>query len=96
MNTQARHAAPPRRAEFRIIDHAPPSLEEAEAFVGGKVELLALKDDDEDIQILMNAQWMEKNLPINHPATDVSGTMVFGNAILLVEDALWKNWQGYS
>jgi len=63
-----------------------PSLKEAQASVGGLVELVNLPNGD---QMLVNEEGIMKELPINDPASSASGQRILGNAIILVGDARW-------
>lgn len=63
-----------------------PSLKEAQAFVGGLVELVNLPNGD---QMLVNEEGRMKKLPINDPASSAADQRILGNAIILVGDARW-------
>tara|TARA_R100000315_G_C5234048_1_gene145191 strand:+ start:3252 stop:3482 length:231 start_codon:yes stop_codon:yes gene_type:complete len=63
-----------------------PSLQDAQQFVGGLVELVNLEDGD---QMLVNEEGVMHNLPINYPASFQAGKIILGNAIILEEEAKW-------
>jgi len=63
-----------------------PSLKEAQKFVGGLVELVNLPDGD---QLLVNEEGIMHNLPLNKLASFQASIKIYGNAILLEEEARW-------
>lgn len=79
--------------ETRYIDDRPPTLEEAQAFVEGDVELIQLYDGR---QILVNEEGLIRNLQHNPAATQAlyeggkfAGRYIVGNAIILAGSARW-------
>ena len=70
-----------------ILVDKQPTLEEAQAFVNGYVELLVLSKDE---QIVINEEGLLKELPINYWASLKSGRIIVGNVILLKGKACWK------
>ena len=90
-------------SEFKIIDDEKntPTLEEAQAFVGGMVECITWPNGD---LLLINQEGKLINLPLNPEATALwratfdndnyitgRNDFVVGNAILIKKDAL-KSW----
>ena len=68
-----------------IIDKSDrPSLNEMQDFVGGNLELLILDDGD---QMLINKEAEIRKLPINYPASFQVLKNIYGNAIILENDA---------
>tara|TARA_R110000765_G_C18443949_1_gene547451 strand:+ start:239 stop:460 length:222 start_codon:yes stop_codon:yes gene_type:complete len=63
-----------------------PSLQEAQAIVGGNVELVI---DDGSMQMLVNEEGLLKNLPLNKEASLMAGRPLVGPALVLKGDALW-------
>ena len=66
--------------------HLAPSLQEAQRFVGGFVELVPLKDD---AQLLVNDDGLACALPFNLVASQLAGFPVLGNAIILYGMSRW-------
>ena len=64
-----------------------PTLEEAQEFVGGLVELVRLEDGD---QMLVNEEGVMQNLPVNFEASFQAGKVILGNAIILEGEAKWE------
>ena len=64
----------------------PPSLEEAQEFVGGYVEMVRLPDGD---QMLVNEEGRLRHLEINHTASELAGQMIVGPAMILRGKARW-------
>ncbi len=69
------------------IEDKAPSLEAAQAFVGGFVQMVALEDGS---QLLVNEEGLLKDLPCNYPASILAGQTLVGNAIWLKGSARWK------
>jgi len=73
-------------ATFTIIKtKEQPSLEEAQEFVGGLVELVTTPQG----QLLVNEEGLILGLPQNPTASKVAGVPICGNALLLSGDAKW-------
>ena len=72
--------------ELKVIRNKPerPSLNEMQDFVGGSLELLTLEDGD---QMLINKEAEIRKLPINYPASFQALKDIYGNAIILENDA---------
>ena len=62
-----------------------PTLEQAQAIVGGYVEMI----NRGDYQILVNEEGMIQNMPLNEKATDMFGVALYGPVLLLEGDARW-------
>ena len=80
-----------------VLWSKPPTLEEAQDIVGGYVEMVELRDlelfyhyDTSKIQMLVDEEGIMKSLPINETASRLSGRLIRGPALFLVEGALWK------
>ena len=63
-----------------------PSLQEAQAIVGGYVEIVI---DNGDMQLLVNEEGLLKDLPLNQEASLMAGRPLVGPALVLKGDALW-------
>ena len=63
-----------------------PTLEEAQAMVGGWV-VMALNTPD--MQVLVDEDGLSKELEFNAQASQLCGQELFGNAIVLKGDAMW-------
>ena len=70
------------------IEDKKPTLEEAQALVGGLVEMVKSPNNSE-IQILVNEEGLLKGLPFNEEATKICGTGIVGNAVILKGNAKW-------
>lgn len=75
----------PRIQTFAVAD-TKPTLEEAQAFVGGWVELL---DIDDGKQLLVDDEGALKRKPVNPDASALIGYNVYGDCIVLVDGARW-------
>ena len=76
-----------------IFKDKKPSLEEAQAIVGGLVQIVI---DDGNIQLLVNEEGLLKNLELNKQASLMAGQTLVGPAIILKEDAMWNDeWAGW-
>jgi len=71
-----------------VFEDKQPTLEEAQAIVGGLVELVR-SPDNPDWQILVNEEGLLEDLPFNEEATKLCGTGIVGPAIILKGDARW-------
>lgn len=70
----------------RITD-TPPKLHEAQAMVGGLVEIVQVGDDK---QLLCHEEALLHAKPAQNPeASELAGTPIFGEAVLLSGKALW-------
>ena len=65
-----------------------PSLEQAQAIVGGYVQVVRPLNGL-PLQILCNEDGLMLRLPINLHATLFAGRSIVGNAILLADKAMW-------
>lgn len=63
----------------------PPTLAEAQRFLGGFVELVPTVHG----QLLCNEDGIALGLPLNTPATRLMGTPIVGNVLLLEGTAQW-------
>ena len=69
------------------ITNTPPKLHEAQAMVGGLVEIVYVGDD----QLLCHEEALFADPAIQNPeASELAGTPIFGEAVLLSGDALWE------
>lgn len=62
------------------------SLEDAQKFVGGYVEVVSLGKR----QMLVNEEGLLIGLPVNPEASQLAGQMIVGNALVLEGRAVWK------
>ena len=69
------------------IEDKPPTLEAAQAFVGGYVQMINLEDGS---QLLVNEEGLLKELFCNYPASILAGQFLVGNAIRLKGTARWS------
>jgi len=69
-----------------------PTAEEAKKFVGGNVEIILSKNPEtiEKFQVLANEKAKELKLSLNEVATQAAQVDVYGNAIMLLNDAVWE------
>ena len=63
-----------------IFKDKKPSLEEAQAILGGLVQIVI---DDGNIQLLVNEEGLLKNLELNKQASLMAGQTLVGPAIIL-------------
>tara|TARA_R100000935_G_scaffold35163_1_gene55935 strand:- start:684 stop:911 length:228 start_codon:yes stop_codon:yes gene_type:complete len=73
---------------IHVFEDKKPTLDEAQALVGGLVEMVR-SPDNSDIQILVNEEGLLTGLPFNKEATDLCGTGIVGDAIILKGNAKW-------
>ena len=71
---------------FESRNQIPPSLEEAQAFVGGYVEMIQLAPD---VQLLVNEEGQLLGLPVNYTASRMAKRVVVGPAMMLCGKAVW-------
>lgn len=80
--------------KFEVWTDKKPTLEEAQKFVGGLVQLLELKDGN---QLLFNEEGKIYDLPLNEEATVFfranfgAYDYIVGDALLLKGSARWTN-----
>ena len=70
-----------------VLNSVEPSLEAAQAIVGGNVELITLDDGD---QLLVDEEGRMKQLPVNTVATLLAQRVIVGPALLLCGEARWS------
>lgn len=79
--------------KFEIRTDKPPTLEEAQKFVGGLVQLVEFDNGD---QLLMNEEGKLNGLPFNNEATKLwennfgKTDVIVGDVLLLKENARWE------
>jgi|TARA_S200002703_G_scaffold75701_1_gene65313 hypothetical protein len=73
---------------IKTFEHQKPTLEEVQEIVGGYVEMVHSPSNSE-IQILVNEEGLLTGLPFNKEATELCGTGIVGNAVILKGDAKW-------
>lgn len=76
--------------KFKGISDVPPTLEEAQKFVGGYIEIIILKNGD---QLIIDEEGKLKEKEINWPATGVFQDN-FGYHDIIVGDAMWLKGKG--
>lgn len=74
--------------EFHQRDERP-TLEQAQAIVGGYVEMI-VPAHNPHIQLLVNEEGLLMRLPVNMQASRLAGRMIVGKAILLSGKARWQ------
>ena len=84
----------PHTTITKFLDRADqkPTLEYAQAFVEGPVEILPHLGPtryDEAVQILGNEEAFIHHLPVNPVASKFAGYEIRGNVLILRKDALW-------
>lgn len=67
-----------------IITDVPPTLEEAQNFVGGYIEIIYLKDGS---QMIVNEEGRLFMLPQNKEASLIAGRCIVGNVLILKGNA---------
>lgn len=69
-----------------------PSLEEAKKFLGGNIEFVEIMNPEaiSEFQLLVNEEAEKLKLSVNEVATQAAGQLVYGNAIMLLGEALWE------
>lgn len=69
-----------------------PTVEEASKFVGGNVEIILSQNPEtiEKFQVLANEKAKELKLSLNEVVTQATQREVYGNAIMLLNDAVWE------
>ena len=74
-----------------LEEGSPPSLETAQGFIGGHVELVPnrMLIDDQPIQILVDEDGLGKDLPMNPAASHLCNGTIVGKAYILVGKARW-------
>lgn len=73
--------------KFETIEDKPPSLEYAQEFVGGSVEMLYLSDGS---QLLFDEEGLFKKDPEPNPlASELANRQIVGNALHLKSKAVW-------
>ena len=70
---------------FTVLRECPPTLEEAQDFIGGYIELIQCKG----FQVLVDEDGRAKKLDINHSASAMAGKTLVGPALVLFGDAQW-------
>ena len=63
-----------------------PTLEEAQAMVGGWV-VMAINTPE--LQVLVDEDGLSKELEFNHQASELCNDYIVGNAVVLTGDAMW-------
>jgi hypothetical protein len=63
-----------------------PTLEQAQEFVGGYVEMVPRLRDR---QVLVNEEGLMRQLPLNEFVSEMVGYPIVGNAIVLQKEAMW-------
>jgi len=75
-----------KEPKFKVIRDKAPTLEEAQKFVGGLVEIVYIPDG----QLLCNEEGLFQPDPItNIPASMIAERMIVGDVMVLTEKALW-------
>jgi len=71
-----------------VFEKEQPSLEVAQSIVDGPVTMVR-SPDHPDWQVLVNEEGLLHDLPFNEQATEICGTGIVGNAIILKGQARW-------
>ena len=70
---------------FTVLRECQPTLEEAQDFIGGYIEMIQCKG----FQVLVDEDGRAKKLDINHSASAMAGKTLVGPALVLFGDAQW-------
>ena len=76
----------PKNDWFVIEDQNEPTLEQAQDFFGGFVELVNLKEK----QFLVNEDGLLEGLPFNAKASALAGIPLVGPVLVLTGKARWR------
>lgn len=66
-----------------IVTHGEPTLEEMQEYVGGWIEIVRVKFEGKDCDMVVNEEGKLLGLPVNHFASIVAQQTIVGNAILV-------------
>lgn len=84
----------PKGTKTRVISEKSekPTLEEAQEFVGGYLQMCPLMDApfDEKVQLFADEDGISKKLPVNPNATLTAGYPILGNVLILKGKACWS------
>lgn len=69
-----------------FMEDTQPTLEQAQAFVGGYVEMVSLPNGD---QMLVNEEGLMRGMAPNMDASRLAGTIIVGPALVLIGKARW-------
>lgn len=78
------------KPKFEVRADVSPTLEDAQKFVGGYIEIVPLTVNGRKAQLLCDEEGLLKGLTKNQPATLMADRLIVGNALLLTGRALWK------
>ena len=70
---------------FTVLRECQPTLEEAQDFIGGYIEMIQCKG----FQMLVDEDGRAKKLNINHNASAMAGKTLVGPVLVLFGDAQW-------
>ena len=73
---------------IHVFNEEAPSLERAQELVGGLVEMVRSPIDTE-IQVLVNEEGLLRGMPFNKEATELCGTGIVGDVVILKGSAKW-------
>ena len=74
--------------KVNIIIKVPPTLKEAQEFVGGWIEMVYLKNGD---QMIVNEEGLLLGLPVNRIASAIAGQCIVGNVLILKGTAKYSS-----
>ena len=80
----------PKNDWFVIEDQNEPTLEQAQDFVGGFVELINLKEKQFLVKFLVNEDDLLEGLPFNAKASALAGIPLVGPVLVLTGKARWR------
>jgi hypothetical protein len=69
-----------------VLMETPPTLADAQALVGGVIEVVSLPHGD---QLLCDADAIDKGLPWNRLASRMADTYIVGPVLVLIGPARW-------
>lgn len=77
-----------KKMELKVLKtkEEQPSLQEAQEYVGGLVQLLPIEND---AQMLVNEEGLMHELEVNYPASFAAGQVILGPAMILEGEAKW-------
>lgn len=70
-----------------------PTLQEAQDFVGGYVVMAPILDKPSEgtpVQLIVNEEGLDRDLPMNPQASLTAGYKIYGNALVLQGEACWE------
>ena len=73
---------------IHVFEKEAPTLKKAQVLVGGLVEMVRSPIDTE-IHVLVNEEGLLRGMPFNKEATELCGTGIVGDVVILKGSAKW-------